>query len=424
MYTAEIITVGDEILIGQIVDTNSAWMAVQLNLSGVKVTKMTSVSDSAEAIKTALSEAEKNADIILVTGGLGPTVDDITKKVLADYFGSDRMIVHEPSLKFIETRFAKRGIAMNELNKRQAEVPDCCTVIPNRHGTAPGMWFEKGGTVVVSMPGVPSEMMKMFPEVLALLKQKAALPKIFHKTLMTYGITESELAKKIESWEKALPQETAPAYLPNIETGVKLRLTSYASNGNLLIEKQFDKLTAILGKYAYGYEPDTLESVTGKLLLEKGATVATAESCTGGRIAHRITSVAGSSAYFKGGIVAYSNKIKEKILEVNPADIDRFGVVSREVATQMAEGVRRAFNVDYAVSTTGIAGPTGGTAVQPVGLCWFGIATPNGTKTFSHNFSGDRQENIAAASSVALNALRLLILSSLPVPSIRPDCFE
>jgi nicotinamide-nucleotide amidase len=408
VYTAEIITIGDEILIGQIVDTNSAWMATELNLAGVKVNKITSISDNMEAIRTALSEAEKSADIVLITGGLGPTNDDITKKVLADYFGSTRMLMHEPSLRFIETFFAKRGITMNELNKQQAEVPDCCTVIPNSHGTAPGMWFEKGKTVFVSMPGVPSEMMKMLPGVLALLKQKIALPEIFHKTLMTYGIPESELAMKIKEWENSLPRETALAYLPNIETGVKLRLSSYAPKGKLIVEEQFERLYPVLGKYIYGYEPDTLESVLGEWLLEKGATVATAESCTGGRIAHRITSVSGSSAYFKGGVVAYSNEVKVNILGVSPVTLEKYGAVSSEVAKQMAEGARRTLNADYAVSTTGIAGPAGGTADKPVGLCWFGIAKPDGTKTFSRHFTNDRNGNIAAASSVALNALRKL----------------
>jgi nicotinamide-nucleotide amidase len=316
------------------------------------------------------------------------------------------MIVHEPSLRFIETFFAKRGITMNELNKQQAEVPDCCTVIPNNHGTAPGMWFEKGNTIVVSMPGVPSEMMKMLPEVLALLKQKVALPEIFHKTLMTYGISESELAMKIKEWENSLPRETALAYLPNIETGVKLRLSSYVPDGKQIVEEEFKKLYPVLGKYIYGYEPDTLESVLGKLLLEKGATIATAESCTGGRIAHRITSVSGSSAYFKGGVVAYSNEVKVNILGVSPVALEKHGAVSSEVVRQMAEGARRVLNADYALSTTGIAGPAGGTADKPVGLCWFGIATPEGTKTFSrHFFTNDRNGNIAAASSVALNAI-------------------
>jgi nicotinamide-nucleotide amidase len=221
------------------------------------------------------------------------------------------------------------------------------------------------------------------------------------------SIHQNRNSKKIEIWENSLPENIALAYLPNIETGVKLRLSSYITDGKQIIEEQFNRLTAILGKYVYGYEPDTLESVLGELLLKKGATVATAESCTGGRIAHRITSVSGSSAYFKGGIVAYSNEIKANVLGVNPADIAKFGAVSSEVARQMAEGALKTLNADYAVSTTGVAGPTGGTADKPVGLCWFGIATPNGTKTFFHNFISDRQGNIAAASSVALNALRL-----------------
>jgi nicotinamide-nucleotide amidase len=359
-----------------------------------------------------LSEAAKHADIVFITGGLGPTNDDITKLVLADYFGAARMIVHEPSLKYIETAFAKRGIAMNELNRRQAEVPDCCTVIPNNHGTAPGMWFEKDGAIFVSMPGVPSEMTKMFPDALALLKQRTALPEIFHKTMMTYGLAESELAIRIKDWETALPPETALAYLPNIETGVKLRLSSYVHNAKTLVEEQFAKLYPVLGQYIYGYEPDSLESVVGKLLLEKGATVATAESCTGGRIAHRITSVSGSSAYFKGGVVAYSNEVKVNVLGVDAVALETFGAVSSEVAKQMAEGALEVLNVDYAVSTTGVAGPAGGSADKPVGLCWFGIATPHGTRTFSRRFANDRCGNIAAASSVALNALRTFLIEN------------
>jgi nicotinamide-nucleotide amidase len=405
MYTAEIITIGDEILIGQIVDTNSAWMATELNMAGVRVNKMTSISDNEASIWTALSEAERNADIVLITGGLGPTNDDITKNVLADYFGSTRMVVHEPSLKYIETSFVRKGMAVNELNRRQAEVPDCCTVIPNNHGTAPGMWFEKGKTIFVSMPGVPSEMMRMLPDVLALLKRRIELPEIFHKTLLTYGISESALALKINEWENTLPKGVSLAYLPDVETGVKLRLSSYVFDGKTIIEEQFNKLYPVLGKYVYGYESDTLESVVGKLLVRKGATLATAESCTGGRIAHRITSVPGSSAYFNGGVVAYSNEVKVNILGVDSTVIEKCGAVSSEVARQMAEGVRRILNADYAIATTGIAGPTGGTTEKPVGLCWFGIATPYETKTFSRHFTNDRDVNIAAAASMALYTL-------------------
>jgi nicotinamide-nucleotide amidase len=362
-------------------------------------------------IEEALVQAKTGSKIILITGGLGPTNDDITKKTLARYFNCTEMVLHKPTLEFIETRCAKRGIEMNELNRLQAEVPACCTVIPNCNGTAPGMWFEKEGIIYVSMPGVPAEMKTMMPEVLKRLQQKFTLPAIFHKTLLTYGIPESELALKIHEWENSLPEEMSPAYLPNIETGVKLRLSmmNAATDGDLLIEQQFNKLIPVLGDCIYGYEPETLESVVGKLLIRRHASVSTAESCTGGRIAHKITAVPGSSEYFKGGVVAYSNEMKINILGVNPDDIKKFGAVSPEIALQMAEGARKISNSDYAVATTGIAGPTGGTADKPVGLCWFGIATPNETKTFSRHFVMDRLGNIAAASSVALNELRLIM---------------
>lgn len=407
MFTSEIITIGDEILIGQIVDTNSAWMAAQLNMAGVKINRITSISDREKDIIEALQAAEKHADIILITGGLGPTNDDITKKTLAKYFDSSKMLVHQPSLEFIEARFALRGFALNELNRRQAEIPDNCTVIPNRHGTAPGMWFEKNDTIVVAMPGVPEEMKKMLPDILNFLKQRILLPNIVHKTMLTYGISESALAEKINAWEQALPAGISLAYLPNIETGVKLRLSTAIHNGNKIVDQLFENLANILGDKVYGYEPDTLESLVGQLLRRQKASIATAESCTGGKIAHRITSTPGSSEYFRGSVVAYSNEVKINILGVNPADIEKYGAVSSEVAMQMAKGVREALNADYAVSTTGIAGPAGGSRDKPVGLCWFGIATPKKTTTFSKQFTMDREGNIASAAAVALNEIRL-----------------
>jgi nicotinamide-nucleotide amidase len=408
MYTAEIITIGDEILIGQIVDTNSAFIADRLNRIGVSVNRLTSVSDNADAIRTALEEAEQRANLIVLTGGLGPTNDDRTKYVLADYFGSTHMVIHGPTLKFIETMMARRGLKMNELNRQQAEIPECCTVIPNRFGTAPGMWFERGNNVLIAIPGVPSEVENMLPDIVERLKQKIRLPNIAHKTMMTFGISESELAIRLQDWEKALPAGLALAYLPSIEAGVKLRLSAEAEDAMTIIDDQFGQLTNILGNHIYGYEPDTLESIIGKYLTAKGETLAIAESCTGGRIAHRITSIAGCSAYFKGGIVAYNNEIKERILGVNSASIESFGVVSSEIAKQMAEGVRKLFDVDYAIATTGIAGPSTETDT-PVGLCCFGIATSDGTTTFSRYFSNDRMGNIAAATAVSLNALRLCI---------------
>lgn len=416
MHTAEIITIGDEILIGQIIDTNSAYIAETLNNAGVKVGKITSVADNGGEIERALAQAEKHAGIVIITGGLGPTNDDITKKVLAHYFGCTHMELHKPTLEFIEKRFARRGIAINGLNRLQAEVPECCTVIPNKNGTAPGMLFEKhtpqGMFMVFSMPGVPAEARGMIPDVIEIIKQKTELPNIFHKTMLTYGIPESLLAQKIEAWEQSLPKGVSLAYLPDIETGVKLRLSYYtpSTNGILLINELFGKLETLLGNNIYGFEPDTLESVAGRLLVKNNATLATAESCTGGCIAHRITSVPGSSEYYNGGVVAYSNQAKINLLGVNPSDIEKYGAVSSHVALQMAEGARAALGADYALSTTGVAGPTGGSAEKPVGLCWFGIATPNGTETFSHNFTSNRAGNIIAAASVAINALRLALL--------------
>jgi nicotinamide-nucleotide amidase len=301
---------------------------------------------------------------------------------------------------------------MNELNRRQAEVPDCCTVIANDDGTAPGMWFEKNGIIAVSMPGVPSEMKLMFPKVLQRLKQRFTLPVISHRTLMTYGIPESELALQIAGWEQSLPSGMSLAYLPEVGTGIKLRLSCSGRDAevNALIESRFDQLKALLGDAVYGYEPDTLESVVGKLLTAKNATAATAESCTGGLIAKRITSVAGSSQYFKGGVVAYTNEIKTGLIGVDAAVIERFNAVSTEVAELMAAGARRALNVDYAVATTGIAGPSGALPDKPVGLCCFGIASPRGTKSFQKIFTSDRTGNIASAAAAALNALRLELL--------------
>jgi len=403
---AEIITIGDEILIGQIVDTNSAWIASQLNATGIKVGNITSISDNADEIKQALQQAEKDHNLIIITGGLGPTTDDITKKVLGDYFECTKMVLHQPTLDFIVERFSKRGIEINDLNQQQAEVPECCTVIQNMNGTAPGMWFEKKDKIFVSLPGVPFEMKELLPTVIEKIKHKVGLPNIY-KTVLTYGIPESELAKKIEAWEKALPKEISLAYLPNIETGVRLRLSQETQLNDTLIDKSIEELKSVLGNHIYGFEPDNLESVVGRLLLQQNKTLSTAESCTGGRIGHKITSVPGSSAYYKGGIIAYSNEAKINLLGVNPNDINKFGAVSSQVALQMAEGACRVLKTDYAISTTGVAGPGGGTIENPIGLCWFGLVTPNGSQTFSQTFISGRVGNIATATSVALNALRL-----------------
>ena len=411
MIKAEIITIGDEILIGQIVDTNSAFMAEQLNSAGIGVCRITSVSDNAEHIRNALNEASSRAEIIITTGGLGPTKDDITKSVLADYFGSAKTVTNRTMSELTEKRLAARGIPMNESNKKQADVPDNCTVIVNRLGTAPGMRFVRDGKIFVAMPGVPYETKAMLADVIDELKTEFELPHICHKSIMTYGISESALAEKIEPWENALPSVVKLAYLPNIETGVKLRLSSSTENGREIIDAEFAKLSQILGTSIYGYEPDTPESVVGKLLVKKGLTVSVAESFTGGRVANRITSIPGSSDYFAGGIVAYSNEAKSEILGVNSEDLKTYGAISERTAIQMAEGVRKMFKTDYGLSTTGIAGPGGGTPAQPVGLCRFAVAASDFTEVFETNYATGLRENIVAAgSSFVLNALRLRLI--------------
>jgi nicotinamide-nucleotide amidase len=407
--SAEIITIGDEILLGQIVDTNSAWIAQRLNEAGIGVRRMLSVFDRDLAIREALDSVR--SQIVLITGGLGPTNDDITKKTLAAYFGATRFVLHEPTLEYIRQRFAHRGIVMNELNVKQAEVPDCCTVIFNTCGTAPGMLFERDGRIFISMPGVPSEMKTMLSEAIRIIRSKFNPSHIFHKTMMTYGIVESTLAATIAPVESELPAGVSLAYLPDIDTGVKLRLTAEIPDGALVIDSEFAKIRALLGDRFYGYEPDTLESVVGEHLLQNGETLAVAESCTGGRIASRITSLAGCSRWFCGGVVVYSNKAKEEILGVDTGTIERFGAVSRETVVQMAEGVRRKLHATYGLATTGIAGPDGGTDEKPVGLCWIAVATPHKTLAFSIKSMHDRKGNIASASSAALNALRKVLSS-------------
>lgn len=409
---AEIITIGDEILIGQILDTNSREIAQYLNLIGIKVARIKSVSDQAKEIESALEDIDRDTNVVLITGGLGPTKDDITKKTLAKYFGSKKMLTHKETLSFIEERFAKRGYSMTELNRQQAEVPDNCIVVPNIYGTAPGMWFEQEETIFISMPGVPYEMREMLPKVGGLLGKRFNLNVIFHKTLMTFGIPESMLAEIIEDWENNLPEHIKLAYLPDMENGVKLRLSGSGVQKEILekeVDYRFEKLIGILGEQAYAFAPDNLESSIGKLLKKSGASLSLAESCTGGRISYRITSVPGSSSYYKGGVTSYSNESKVKILGVNPEHIQKYGAVSEQVAVQMAEGVKKLLGTDFAVGITGIAGPDGGSEEKPVGFCWIAISTPEGTKAFNTRFVNDRAGNVAGATSYALNLLRLSI---------------
>mgnify|MGYP000062258667 FL=1 len=409
---AEIITIGDELLIGQIVDTNSAWLGSTLGDDGIKVIQITSVQDNAAQIVQAVNDALSRADIVLMTGGLGPTKDDITKKTLAEMFGM-KLVRNEQVYEMVGKQLALRGIAFTELNQGQALVPDGCTVLPNRNGTAPGMWFERDGKVLISMPGVPFEMKALVKdEVLPRLRKHFALDANVHRTIITFGLAESILADTIASWEEALPPYLHLAYLPSALC-IRLRLSAYEidrQKAEQEIESQIGKLSKVIPHYIIGSEDDSLESVTGTLLKTRGETLATAESCTGGNIAHRFTAMPGASEYFKGGVVAYSNEVKIALLGVDPESLNRYGAVSQSVAEQMAEGVRRATGATYGISTTGIAGPTGGTPEKPVGTVWMAVATPNGVFSRRMVFGSVRSQNIERASSNCINLLRLQLL--------------
>ena len=404
---AEIITIGDELLIGQVIDTNSAWMAEQLNMIGIKVHQITSISDNRDHILTTLAEASARVQLILITGGLGPTKDDITKHTLCDYFNTS-LVFSDLAYKNVEKLFAARGFAVSELNRQQAMVPTNCRVISNPNGTAPGMWFEKDECIYVSMPGVPFEMkaimeQEIIPQLLDKLNKV-----IIHRTILTEGVGESHLASEIEPWEDSLPSFIKLAYLPQPGM-VRLRLTAYGTNRNDLQEavtKAEKELYPYAGKYIFGFDNDTMESVTGQLLRKKRATLSTAESCTGGNIAQLITSIAGSSDYFKGSIVAYSNEIKEQFVGVPHQVLADFGAVSEQTVKAMAEGIRNRFSTDYAIAVSGIAGPGGGTAEKPVGTTWIAVATPTGTVALKFLFGDHRGRNIRKASVAALNMLR------------------
>lgn len=409
---AEIITIGDELLIGQVVDTNSAWLGSTLGDDGIKVIQITSVQDHAAQIVQAVNDALSRADIVLMTGGLGPTKDDITKKTLAEMFGM-KLVRNEQVYEMVGKQLALRGIAFTELNQGQALVPDGCTVLPNRNGTAPGMWFERDGKVLISMPGVPFEMKALVKdEVLPRLRKHFALDANVHRTIITFGLAESILADTIASWEEALPPYLHLAYLPSALC-IRLRLSAYEidrQKAEQEIESQIGKLSKVIPHYIIGSEDDSLESVTGTLLKTRGETLATAESCTGGNIAHRFTAMPGASEYFKGGVVAYSNEVKIALLGVDPESLNRYGAVSQSIAEQMAEGVRRATGATYGISTTGIAGPTGGTPEKPVGTVWMAVATPNGVFSRRMVFGSVRSQNIERASSNCINLLRLQLL--------------
>jgi len=406
---AELLTIGDEILYGQIVDTNAQWMSVELDKVGIKVIRKTTVGDQEDEILTAFAEAEKRADIVLITGGLGPTSDDLTKPLLAKYFNC-KLEIHEEALQEITAFFKSRGREMIEPNRQQAALPVCCTKITNPIGTAPGMWFEKNSKVFMSMPGVPHEMKKMMTErVIPKLKEKFHTPNIYHKVIRTIGIGESFLAEKIAPWENSLPEHIKLAYLPSLGE-VKLRLTGF-SNSSSQLESEIDvlveKLKVIAGDYIYGYGDESIEVAIGKMLRERKLTLSMAESCTGGYLSHLITSVPGCSDYFLGSMVPYAYEIKMRQLGVKPEVLEKYGAVSEPTIIEMANIVRAKFNTDIGVATSGIAGPGGATPEKPVGMVWIAYSDKHQTVTKKLQISSDRAINIKMASAAVLNLIRL-----------------
>ena len=407
----EIITIGDEILIGQIVDTNSAWMSVELNKAGFEIVQITSVHDDAAHIIASLDLALERVDVVLFTGGIGPTKDDITKQTLSRYFGM-QLVFNEEVYKNIEQVLIHRSRAVNELTRTQAFVPDGCTVIQNRVGTAPVTWFEKNGKVIVSMPGVPNEMKHiMSTEVIPRLSQRYKTSTIIHKNVIVQGYPESALAMKIADWENALPADIHLAYLPNYGI-IKLRLSGISEDPLALefsINQQIAGLTEILADAIVAYDDTPVEEMIGNLLTTKGMTLSTAESCTGGFIAHKITTVPGSSKYFKGSVVSYSNEVKVNVLNVLSDDIQLYGAVSRQVVEQMADNVRKLLKTDYALATSGIAGPDGGTAEKPVGLVWISVSSPKGVVSREFKFGNVRIQNIERTAQTAMLMLKEVI---------------
>ena len=409
MIKATIITIGDEILIGQIVDTNSTSIAKHLNTAGITVVEKLSIGDQAEQIEQSIARAVAQSQVVIITGGLGPTKDDITKHTLARIFNS-RMHEDERVCNHVRALLERRGITFNDLNRSQAMVPDCCTVLFNAYGTAPGMWFEtENGAVVISLPGVPFEMEHLMEdEVMPRLKAHFSLHANVHRTMITAGLPESMLAERIEQWEDALPKWMKLAYLPapNI---VRLRLSAYDQEdgeaAREAINAEFDKLHNIIPGHIVGFEGATMQSLVHEIMRERGVTLATAESCTGGAIASLFTAMAGASAYFMGGVVAYANEVKRDVLGVNYDDIMTHGAVSETVARQMAEGVRRITGADYAIATTGIAGPTGGSEAKPVGTVWMAVATPTHTVAVMRNSGLDRGQIISRAVAYAIELL-------------------
>lgn len=412
---AEIITIGDEILIGQILDSNSKWIAEALNKIGISVYQITSIQDNNQHILKALNEAQDNCDIVIITGGLGPTKDDITKTTLMEYF-NDTLVLNKKVVAHIKNLFAKMNYPFTEVNRNQALVPSKCTVLNNELGTAPGMWFFENNKVVISLPGVPYEMKGLMDNyVLPKLTKKFSLPFIVHKTVLTYGMGESMLAEKIEDWENNLPSYISLAYLPSFGK-VRLRLTAKGNNKEDLefaIFNEVEKLSKLISEIIIGLdESETIEVVIGQLLSKKKQTLAIAESCTGGNLAKMITLIPGASQYFKGAVVAYNVSVKVKELGVKESIIKKYSVVSGEVAEAMALGIQQKYNTTYAIATTGNAGPTTDETDESVGTVYIAIASPNGVFSQDFFFGKPREKVIERTSNKALELLQKEILKN------------
>lgn len=415
LITAELLTIGDEILFGQIIDTNTQWMGAALSDLGIQTVRKTSVGDREDEILKALAEAEGRADVILMTGGLGPTKDDLTKHVLCRYFDTT-LEINPDALAMVTDFFARRGRELTDLNRQQAALPVGGTYLPNTRGTAPGMWLERNGRLFVSLPGVPHEMKGlMTDEVLPRLRERFVLPTIYHKIIRTIGIGESYLAEKIADWEDALPPHIRLAYLPSMGM-VKLRLTAVGADPAQLqadVAEQVEQILPRIHEFVFGYDDEEFETVLARHLRESGQTLALAESCTGGYLAHLITRVPGSSAYFLGGVVSYSNASKQTLLGVSPGTLAAHGAVSEATIREMAEGVRMRLGSDIGLATSGVAGPDGGTADKPVGTVWVALADAGGTLTHRLQLGGTREQNIHLASLQLLNLLRKRLLQEI-----------
>ena len=409
-----ILTVGDEILIGQIVDTNSAWMAQQLNAIGAKVTGITSVEDTRESITTGLKQALQEVDAVLMTGGLGPTKDDITKKTIADFFGVN-MYFDESSYNRLQRLFERFGIEPNESHRVQCYMPTNANLLINKMGTAPGMWFDHEDKVIISMPGVPYEMKYLMEyELLPKLKARFPMMPIQHRTIMTVGAGESMIAERIASVEEGLPAHIKLAFLPNLGQ-VRLRLSGRGGDEATLsqeLDRWVKEIEELIPELIYGYDEHKLQAAVGDLLKERSLTLSTAESCTGGYLAHLITSISGSSAYFQGSVIAYANEVKTKQLGVSSSTLEEHGAVSEETVKEMVQGLLGLLETDIGIAISGIAGPTGGTADKPVGTIWLAVGNQEAIHTKKLQLTKDREKNIQYTAVVGLNMIRRFVIKS------------